>query len=682
MTIYVDSMFMRAKVGRIDARWCHMFSDQIEQAELHAFAQSIGLKRSWFQPGKRGLYKGTQQPDPSGDHYDVTKSVRAQAVAAGAIEVDRQEAVAIWRSKRKERPTMTILDDFDTEVDAPTLGNGKVAEPTGRYDRYILPRGDGQSMEYTRTTTLVGDADGSYGVMTWQKYRAVWGAAQRDELIAQLRSVGRDDKATIREVCAKAELIAGTESASDFGTAAHNILQRVDEGLPIEEVHEYWRPLVSNYQEALRIAGIEVIPQYVERTCRFARYDVAGKPDNIYQLHDGSLAIGDKKTTADIERAEKAIASQLAVYANCEHMMNYETGRFEDMPPVRKDFALIILISTENFAVTIERIDIQYGLARTRLMVELREANKAKHIRHPYIAPGHWDPVPKTVLPPAGAPQNTHGYSATAQSAQVAERLTAAVQAGPVGAVNASPPVQEAAMPAPQPPTTVGPTPASAAPPRVEAITPTTHVARPMALTVSHTGGPGLADIDRGMASVVDPDTRVQEILDVRRNDKPRLQHWAKALGCTDLAHHRKWLAEWIVKATPGSGAIEPSGEGDCGPGEINSSQNYGGENPRSHAEAGLPPAPPTPPGQPVVGPGTSHPIQAGVHAAPVTDMTTESITAQIRSAPNLPALNDIWKRWTEAYGREAWSGEVKEHADARAALLRAQVAGDDGPPF
>lgn len=556
---------------------------------------------------------------------------------------------------------MTTLDDFGADIDVPELGNGKVAEPTGRYDRYILPRGDGQSMEYTRTTTLVGDADGSYGVMTWRKYRVAWGVAQRDELIAQLRSVDRDDKATIREVCAKAELIAGTESASDFGTAAHNILQRVDEGLPIEEVHEYWRPLVLNYQEALRIAGIEVIPQYVERTCRFARYDVAGKPDNIYRLHDGSLAIGDKKTTADIERAEKAIASQLAVYANCEHMMNYETGRYEDMPPVRKDFALIILISTENFAVTIERIDIQYGLARTRLMVELRESNKAKHIRHPYIAPGHWDPVPKTVLPPASAPQNTNGYTPTAHSAQVAERLTAAVQAGPVGTVNASPPVQEAAMPAPQPPATVE---------------------QPMTLTVSHTGGPGLADIDRGMASVVDPDTRVQEILEVRKNDKPRLQHWAKALGCDDLAHHRKWLAEWIVKATPGSGAIEPSGEGDRGPGEINSSQNYGGENPRSHAEAGLPPAPPAPPGQPVVGAGTSHPINAGIHAAPVTDMTTESITAQIRSAPNLPALNDIWKRWTDAYGREAWSGEVKQHADSRAALLRAQVAGDDGPPF
>lgn len=557
---------------------------------------------------------------------------------------------------------MTIIDDFGADIDAPDLGNGKVAEPTGNYDRYILPRGDGQSMEYTRTTTLVGDSDGSYGVMTWRKYRAAWGVAQRDELIAQLRAVDRDDKATIREVCAKAELIAGTESASDFGTAAHNILQRVDEGLSIEEVHEYWRPLVLNYQEALRIAGIEVIPQYVERTCRFARYDVAGKPDNIYRLHDGSLAIGDKKTTADIERAEKAIASQLAVYANCEHMMNYETGRYEDMPLVRKDFALIILISTEDFTVTIERIDIQYGLARTRLMVELHESNKAKHIRHPYIAPGHWDPVPKTVLPPAGAPQNTNGYTPTAQSAQIAERLTAAVQAGPVGAVNASSPVQEAAMPAPQPPTTVGPTPAPVAPPRVEAITPTTHVVRP--------------------APAVDPDTRVKEIMDVRRNDKPRLQQWAKALGCDDLAHHRKWLAEWIVKATPGSGAIEPSGEGDLGPGEINSSQNYGGENPRSHAEAGLPPAPPAPPGAPVVGPGTSHPIQAGIHAAPVTDMTTESIVAQIRSAPKLQVLNDIWKRWTDAYGREAWSGEVKEQADARAALLRTQIAGDDGPPF
>jgi hypothetical protein len=79
MTIFVDNMRMRAKVGRIDARWSHLFTDQVDKTELHEFAARIGLKRAWFQH-KDGA--GWQ------DHYDVTDSVRARAVVAGAVEVD------------------------------------------------------------------------------------------------------------------------------------------------------------------------------------------------------------------------------------------------------------------------------------------------------------------------------------------------------------------------------------------------------------------------------------------------------------------------------------------------------------------------------------------------------------------------------------------------------------------
>lgn len=40
------------------------------------------------------------------------------------------------------------------------------------------------------------------------------------------------------------------------------------------------------------------------------------------------------------------------------------------------------------------------------------------------------------------------------------------------------------------------------------------------------------------------------------------------------------------------------------------------GNAPRTNSEAGLPPAPSQPPGQPVVGTGTGHPVTAGIHAA------------------------------------------------------------------
>jgi hypothetical protein len=43
--------------------------------ELHEMAKQIGLRRSWFQ-------------DKGYPHYDVTRSKRALAVAAGAVEIE------------------------------------------------------------------------------------------------------------------------------------------------------------------------------------------------------------------------------------------------------------------------------------------------------------------------------------------------------------------------------------------------------------------------------------------------------------------------------------------------------------------------------------------------------------------------------------------------------------------
>jgi hypothetical protein len=71
-----------------DWRWdrsCHLFADTVE--ELHVFAQSIGLRRSWFQAG------GGIRRLP---HYDLTVARRRVAVKAGAIELDRRGAVEKW----------------------------------------------------------------------------------------------------------------------------------------------------------------------------------------------------------------------------------------------------------------------------------------------------------------------------------------------------------------------------------------------------------------------------------------------------------------------------------------------------------------------------------------------------------------------------------------------------------
>lgn len=83
---------------------CHMLADTPE--ELHAMADMIGVARRWFQaPPKASFW-----------HYDIAKSKRALAVAAGAIECDRNAFVANLRRIR-ESQTFGRLPWQKTEED-------------------------------------------------------------------------------------------------------------------------------------------------------------------------------------------------------------------------------------------------------------------------------------------------------------------------------------------------------------------------------------------------------------------------------------------------------------------------------------------------------------------------------------------------------------------------------------
>lgn len=68
---------------------CHLFTDSLDLDELHRVAACAGMQRRWFQNGSRVA-----------PHYDLTQSRRLLAVRAGAVEVSRREAVAIWRARR------------------------------------------------------------------------------------------------------------------------------------------------------------------------------------------------------------------------------------------------------------------------------------------------------------------------------------------------------------------------------------------------------------------------------------------------------------------------------------------------------------------------------------------------------------------------------------------------------
>ena len=80
VSVYVDNAFQAGDWGRWQGGG-HMQADTVE--ELHAMADRLGLRRSWFQskPGR-----------PWRDHYDLTSERRDLAIALGAIQITWREA--------------------------------------------------------------------------------------------------------------------------------------------------------------------------------------------------------------------------------------------------------------------------------------------------------------------------------------------------------------------------------------------------------------------------------------------------------------------------------------------------------------------------------------------------------------------------------------------------------------
>jgi len=558
-----------------------------------------------------------------------------------------------------------VMDDFYADEEM-QLG-GSIPEPTGRYDRYVLPDGPrNKGREFTRTTTIAGSLSSGFGLGVWTKYRAAWGVAQRDDLIARLRAVPVDDKDTLKEVCQTAETVAGVESGSNWGTACHAVLQRVDMGEPIENIHPYFHVLVHNYQAELARHGLVAIPQYVERVCRNTIFDCAGKFDNIYAEQCGRQVVGDKKTKGDPDADVMSVEMQEAIYANASLIMDYETGQYEPMPDVRKDYAIMVHIDQDTFEVNIHTVDIETGWAAVRVAMEMRELRKRKHQLKPYSVIGSTLNPAKAVeapVPPATNGKPDPERVAAIAAATLAESHArrgfvpeAAAPAGPVVTNGEAETSQEAAKPAPQPPVTVGPTHNTTPPPR----------------------------IDSPAAPVQGPDAEAEakEIADAyARKPKSDLQAYAKRYGITDLAHHKLFIARLIVaernkrRAAGLPGAID-----DAQP--MSQAVSEATAKARTNTDAGLGNAPAEPPGKPVVGPGTAHPITAGIDAQPTQDMTKESVEAQLRECKTVAEIGTIWQRWTDAYGRDSW-GMVQPVADERANFLRQQAAsGDDGVPF
>jgi hypothetical protein len=595
-----------------------------------------------------------------------------------------------------EGHTMTTTEDHSTYFAEPVMSTSSdgVKIENGRYRLPTNDGMDGKSHLHTRVTTVSGRLPGSHGLGIWAADHIAWAMAQRPDLCAMLQSVPLTDVETIRTVRAKAEIVAAMDEGANYGTATHNILQRVDAGEPIESLARIFHPDIKGYQATLAEYGLTVLPEYIERVVRMRDYEIAGRLDNIMAEADGTLVIVDKKTKGDIDSTHD-VATQLAIYAGADEMYDPVTGRYIPMPPVRRDYAIMLHIEPGSGVCTPKKIDIRLGLWSVELSMNVDRWRKMTHLSSPYVMPSpvkpadaaldvrtfqetQHAPITATVhQPPAHPYRNGHptpqavADTANAVLDEIHARRGSAEQHGVVIPAAVPAATAPAAAPVVSTPSPVSaPDPASyGAPAGVE----------PPAAYVPQTLPPR-AEVVLMTTGEDGVDAEAAEIADAFANkSKEVMKLYAGRYGITDLKHHKAHIAKSIaiVRADRRKAGLPAEPEVDEQPAAATVQT---GRHPQTMAEAGFTkPAPDSPPGRAVVGPDAQP--QPAVQR-PV-DTAEQAVLADIAAATTVPRISEIWSLWTNS-GRE-WTGNVRAAADAKVAAITSPAgpaAGSVEPPF
>lgn len=464
-------------------------------------------------------------------------------------------------------------------------------EPTDRpHKRYLLPDATGSIVPFTKVTTISGTLGNKFGIERNQAQRLLDGLIARPDLF-HAACAQYQDTAALKEIMSQALIIGGAGKEAIAGQALHAVIQRYFKGETIDELPEVFHPQLRAMELELKRKRLRIVPETVERVVRHPHYEgIAGRIDGIaYEEDLGTYVVIDTKNERQPKEHPHHIATQLGIYTNCDAMFNYATNQYEPLPsPLRKDYALVMWFDPSNpDSCEIFRVDTNLGYWSVRLALDLRTWQSIKTLVHPYITNGDW--VPK---------------EGTQQRVELAEETIAELLE--------------------QPDTPV---------PVVEAEKPTESSKIAAKISEAKLRGETLAQLLEVPFGKRDA---VAEAMDLAEGSKSDLVAMIQQLGSDDIKHHRKDLAEILVRL-------------------LNDRRR--GNKPASKAVPK-----PTPEPEPTVEP-----------APAATTYTIEMALAHIAAAESKEDLQEVWERYTAEHGADSWKGELNLKGMKRFAEIKAQ---------
>jgi hypothetical protein len=335
--------------------------------------QTIEHTGVWVGSGQPEVKVTLRFPDNSGE-ITVRKSATEPAIIAERSDTSPAAAILAAGLPISEETTMdsSTVDQFSAPATAPA-SLARREPPFGKYRWYKLPHpvtGDAEALWPRVSTIMKAHADGE-GLAEWKTRMVMKGLAVSPDLIAMVASLDvESDKSKLREAAEQASNRAASKKGANFGTAVDRFTERLDAGESIASmgVPEGLRADVEAYASTLRDHGLEVLPEFTQRTAVNVTHEYAGTWDRVVRrVSTGELFMLDLKSNKPDARTGGMsdyswleYVSQLAAYAYAEHMCSLDFASYEPMPTVSLAKGLILHLPSgkgkgELYGVLLER---------------------------------------------------------------------------------------------------------------------------------------------------------------------------------------------------------------------------------------------------------------------------------------------------------------------------------------
>ena len=276
----------------------------------------------------------------------------------------------------------------------PLPPEGRQFRPQYVRGQYNLPdpvRGGTKTDRFTRVTTGAHALDETSGLEKWKLRNVVLGIHAQPDLVESLDLLGepREVNKSLNDVVQRASDAAGASDAAEKGTAIHAWIEACErDGMEVSDLPKQFQPFARAYFDALERAGVQVLPELVERIVWHKGTGWVGTFDNVYQLADGTRVIGDKKTSKSLQYGYLGFSMQLATYADADKMLLPDGKGWSTPPAVGNQYGLIAHIPSNQPGVCeLVTIDLEVG----RRAIELAEQVRYARSHAAQDVPNRWE---------------------------------------------------------------------------------------------------------------------------------------------------------------------------------------------------------------------------------------------------------------------------------------------------